>query len=133
MSQLRQQEEELQALGIDVAVVTFQSSPIAENYVRETKLTWPILIDETLQLYSAYGMERGRVWDVWGPATMGVYFKLMFKGRMPRKPAGDVHQLGGDILIDPQGTVRLHHIGTGPADRPTVESLLQIVQGERPA
>ncbi len=133
MSQLRQQEEELQALGIDVAVVTFQSSPIAENYVRETKLDWPILIDETLKLYSAYGMERGRVWDVWGPATMGVYFKLMFKGRMPHKPAGDVHQLGGDILIDPQGIVRLHHIGTGPADRPTIESLLEIVRGERPA
>ena len=122
MSQLRQQEQELQALDIDVAVVTFQSSPIAENYVRETKLDWPILIDDSLKLYSAYGMERGRVWDVWGPATMGVYFKLMFKGRMPRKPAGDVHQLGGDILIDPQGIVSLHHIGTGPADRPTIES-----------
>ena len=133
MSQLRQQEQELQALGIDVAVVTFQSSPIAENYVRETKLAWPILIDDSLKLYSAYGMHHGKVWDVWGPATMGVYFKLMFKGRMPRKPAGDVHQLGGDILIDPQGIVRLHHIGTGPADRPTIESLLEIVQGERPA
>ena len=133
MSQLRQREEELQGLGIDVAVVTFQSSPIAENYVRETKLDWPILIDDSLKLYSAYGMHHGRVWDVWGPATMGVYFKLMFKGRMPRKPAGDVHQLGGDILIDPQGIVRLHHIGTGPADRPTIESLLEIVRGERPA
>ena len=133
MSQLRQHEQELQSLGIDVAVVTFQSSPIAENYVRETKLDWPILIDETLKLYSAYGMHRGRVWDVWGPATIAVYSKLMFKGRMPRKPAGDVHQLGGDILIDPQGIVRLHHTGTGPADRPTIESLLQIVRGERPA
>lgn len=132
MSQLRQHEQELQSLGIDVAVVTFQSSPIAENYVRETKLDWPILIDETLKLYSAYGMHRGRVWDVWGPATIAVYSKLMFKGRMPRKPAGDVHQLGGDILIDPQGIVHLHHIGTGPADRPTIESLLQIVRGERP-
>ena len=133
MSQLRQQEEELQALGIDVAVVTFQSSPVAENYVRETKLAWPILIDESLTLYSAYGMERGRVWDVWGPATMGVYFKLMSKGRMPRKPAGDVQQLGGDILIDPRGIVSIHHVGTGPADRPTIESILEIVRGERPA
>ena len=133
MSQLRQREEDLQALGIDVAVVTFQSSPIAENYVRETKLDWPILIDESLALYSAYGMHHGRVWDVWGPATIGVYFKLMFKGRMPRKPAGDVNQLGGDVLIDPQGIVRLHHIGTGPADRPEIESMLEIVRGERPA
>jgi hypothetical protein len=128
VSQLRQQEQELQTLNIDVAVVTFQSSPIAENYVRETKLSWPILIDESLKLYSAYGMHHGRVWDVWGPATIGVYFKLMFKGQMPRKPAGDVNQLGGDILIDPEGIVRLHHIGTGPADRPAIESLLEIVR-----
>jgi hypothetical protein len=31
------------------------------------------------------------------------------------------------VLIDPGGTVHLHHIGTGPADRPTVEALLNRI------
>jgi hypothetical protein len=41
---------------------------------------------------------------------------------------GDVVQLGGDILIDPGGYVRLHHVGKSPADRPTVKSILGVVR-----
>ncbi|HSH13152.1 MAG TPA: SelL-related redox protein, partial [Desulfurivibrionaceae bacterium] len=38
-----------------------------------------------------------------------------------------IHQRGGDVLIDPNGMVRLHHIGKGPADRPRVEDILRLV------
>jgi hypothetical protein len=54
--------------------------------------------------------------------------KLLLRGRKVRRPSGDVYQLGGDVLIDPSGIVRLHHVGSGPADRPTVHSLLQAVR-----
>ena len=36
-------------------------------------------------------------------------------------------QRGGDVLIDPDGIVRMHRVGKGPADRPGVERFLQIV------
>lgn len=128
MSQLRQHEEELKTLGVDVAVVSFQPTAIVENYVRDTKLSFPMLIDDSLKLYAAYGMEHGKGWDLWGPPAVWVYLKLMAQGKMPRKPAGDVTQLGGDILIDPEGIVRLHYVGSGPADRPSVESMLGVVR-----
>jgi alkyl-hydroperoxide reductase/thiol specific antioxidant family protein len=128
---LRQRETEIESLGLAVVVVTFQAGPLVEAYVRQTGLKWPILIDPTLSLYRACGMERGMWWDIWGPATMWTYFKLMARGRRPHGPAGDINQLGGDLLIDPNGTVRLHHIGKGPADRPSVESLLAAVRAER--
>ncbi|RQD79133.1 MAG: hypothetical protein D5S03_00985, partial [Desulfonatronospira sp. MSAO_Bac3] len=54
--------------------------------------------------------------------------KEALRGRLPRKSTGDVSQRGGDVLIDPGGTVRLHYIGKTPADRPGVESILKIVQ-----
>ena len=101
---------------------------MAEAYVRETELTWPLLVDNALSLYTAYGMERGGWWDIWGPASWGAYAKLLARGQKLKAPAGDVHQLGGDVLIDPQGIVRLHHIGNGPADRPAVERLLEVVR-----
>ena len=39
----------------------------------------------------------------------------------------DIMQRGGDVLIDPNGIVRMHHVGKGPADRPGVEMILKIV------
>ena len=101
---------------------------MVEAYVRETRMSWPILIDQSLTLYSAYGMHRGRVRDVLGPASVWIYAKLLARGRKPQSPSGDAFQLGGDVLVDPGGIVRLHHVGKGPADRPSVESILQVVR-----
>ena len=111
-----------------VAVVTFQAGPLVEAYVRETGLRWPILVDDGLSLYHAYGMEHGTWWYLWGPPSIWVYLKLMARGRWPKLPAGDVSQLGGDVLIDPTGIVRLLHVGNGPADRPAVDSILGVVR-----
>ncbi len=111
-----------------VVVVTFECGPLAQAYVRETELRWPLLIDESRALYSAYGMDHGRWWDIWGPASWWAYGKLLLRGRRLHRSDGDVNQLGGDVLIDPANMIRLHHVGSGPADRPSVSSLLKVVR-----
>ena len=65
---------------------------------------------------------------MWGPATLWTYAKLLLRGHRLQDSNGDVLQLGGDILIDPGGYVRLHHVGKSPADRPAVESMLRVVR-----
>jgi hypothetical protein len=74
-----------------------------------------------------YGMLTASFWDVWGFKTWLVYFKELLKGNKPMKSEGDIYQRGGDVIIDPEGVVRLHHIGEGPADRPSVEQILTVV------
>jgi hypothetical protein len=125
---LRQQEGDLKALGVQVAVVTFEAGPVVQAYARETNLSWPILIDASRSLYAAYGMERGRGWRMWGPHLWPAYIKLLVRGRKLHFPTDDVRQLGGDVLIDPAGIVRLRHISSGPADRPAVSSILQVLR-----
>ncbi len=124
-----QRADEIEALAIQVAVVTFEAGPLALAYVRQVQLNWPLLVDESRSLYTAYGMARGRWQDILGPASWWIYTKLLLRGRRLRSASGDVKQLGGDVLIDPSGIVRLHHVGSGPADRPSVDSLLQVVRG----
>lgn len=125
---MRQRQPELSTLGVTIVVVTFESSPMAEAYVRQTGLEWPVLVDTERTLYRAYGMLRGRAWDLYGPAAIWAYLRLMAKGRRLRRPGSDVTQLGGDVLVDPSGVVRLHHVGSGPADRPSVQQLLDVVR-----
>ena len=134
MSQLRHHQQEWDQWDVAVLVVTFQAGFMERAYVVETGLDWPLLVDESRGLYRAYGMERGRVWDVFGPRSLWAYLTLVLRGRRPKAATGDPLQLGGDVLVDPQGTVRRHHVGSGPADRPSVSSLLEIVRrtGKRP-
>jgi hypothetical protein len=126
---LRHHEKALEALGVAVLVVTFEAGLLARAYVEETRLPWPLVVDGSRTLYAAYGMLRGHAWDIWGPATWLAYARTLARGGTLRRATGDVSQLGGDVLIDPGGIVRVHHVGKGPADRPRVESLLAVIGG----
>lgn len=125
---MRQQEQTLDDLRVQVCVVTFDAGPLAMSYVRETRLTWPLLIDIDRSLYQAYGMTRGTWWKLFGPAAIGVYLKLLLRGRRLKRPGSDVHQLAGDVLIDSAGIVRFHYVGSGPADRPAIAELLRTIR-----
>lgn len=125
---MRQQEAELEALNVRVKVVAFDNDVMALAYVKETGLVWPMLLDSEQQLYKAYGMERGSWWDLYGPASIWKYLRLIFSGQRPGKPGSDWRQLGGDVLIDPEGIVRLHYVSGDPHDRPPVNAILAIVK-----
>jgi len=113
--------------NMKIAVVTFENDFFARSYAEETSLAWPLLVDDTRETYRKYGMLSASFWDIWGPKTWWAYLKEFIKGEKLRKSEGDVFQRGGDVLIDPNGIVVLHHIGVGPADRPAVESILEMV------
>ncbi|MCP4445242.1 MAG: redoxin domain-containing protein [Myxococcales bacterium] len=125
---MRQREQELADRGASVLVVSFEAGPMAKTYVEDTKLGWPVVIDEGRSLYRAYGMLRGTWWNVWGPRTWLVCARLLLRGRRVRPSEADPYQLGGDVLIDPDGIVRLHHVGSGPAHRPRVSEILRRVR-----
>ncbi len=117
----------MQRRNTKVVVVTFEAGFLAQQYVTETQLSWPLLIDESQATYQSYGMLSASFWDIWGPKTWLVYARELFKGAKLQQSAGDIYQRGGDVLIDPDGMVRLHHVGDGPADRPAVELILNMI------
>jgi hypothetical protein len=123
---LQQRQAELDVLAIDVMVVTFEIDVVARQYA--AGLPWPVLLDGTRELYRAYGMARESFWNVWGPASWWGFIKLLVRGRRLHLPTGDVYQMGGDVLIDPQGIVRRHYISRYPLDRPSVDSLLAVAR-----
>lgn len=109
-------------------VVTFDSEAAARNYVRATGLTWPLLLDTAKAQFAAYGMTRGSWWSIYSPASIWKYLRLMAKGQKPGRPGEDWRQLGGDILIDPDRIIRMHHLSESPHDRPSVQSILDTVR-----
>lgn len=114
-------------MNLKVVVITFENDFFARSYVADTTLTWPLLIDETHQIYQGYGMLKASFLDVWGIKSWAVYLRELYRGQKLTSSKADIYQRGGDVLIDPGGIVRLHHIGQGPADRPAVKSILTKV------
>lgn len=131
LSQLRRHTEELEELRTAVAVVTFEAGFLAQAYVEDSALPWPLLVDEERILYHGYDMLEASFWDVWGPKTWWAYAREIWKGTKLKESEGDVNQRGGDVLIDPDGVVRLHHVGDGPADRPSVDKILSTIRKDR--
>jgi len=127
VSQLRHQQERLDELKIQVKIVAFDRDAMAGSYVEETKLPWPLLLDTKRELYAGYGMERGSLWCVANPIAVARYVGLMLRGQKSGKPGSDIFQLGGDVLIDPLGIVRMHHASEGPHDRPSTDAIFDLV------
>ena len=124
---MRDHEEEFRRRNVRIVVITFEGDFLARAYVEDHSLAWPLLVDGTRETYRAYGMLSASFLDVWSPKTVWAYLKEFLKGERTRKSKGDIYQRGGDVLIDPEGIVSLHYVGAGPADRPTVESILRRI------
>ena len=114
--------------NVKVAIVTFEQSWRAEAYAKETGIDWPILMDPTHHLYTAYKMERGSRLKVMGVANWLGYLKLIFRGRRVRKPTDDIYQLGGDVLIDEKKLILYHFVSDRPIDRPSVTTLKAMIE-----
>lgn len=84
------------------------------QYVEDSGFVWPLLVDEKRELYRGYGMLAASFWDIWGPKNWWAYLKDVLYGQKLQRSQGDSSQRGGDVLIDPTGMVRLHHVGEGP-------------------
>jgi len=129
--QLQQYETDLESRDVKVVVVTFEAGFLARAYIEDTGLRWPLLIDTKRELYRAYDMLEAGFLDIWGPGTWWAYLKEFARGRLPKKSEGDISQRGGDVLVDPGGIVRLHHVGQGPGDRPSARSILGALDREQ--
>ena len=129
--QLQQHSNELAKLRIEILIVTFENAMRTRDYVLETRWPWPVVLDETRSLYYIYGMGRSKLRHLWGWRTMRAYFDEARRGRWPRWPVSDTSQQGGNVLIDPDGTIQFVHVGRGPGDRPSVENIFSRVQATR--
>jgi len=125
---LWQQKADFAQLNIKVIVITFEPVQRLAFPVEKETMDFPYYVDEEKKLYKYYGLFKAGFWDLWGPRTWLTYAHLLLKGRKIVKSASDIYQRGGDVLIDPHGVIRLHHIGRGPADRPDPSLICRFVK-----
>jgi AhpC/TSA antioxidant enzyme len=112
----------------EVVVVCFSAPGYVAAYQRGRLQPMTVLVDDARASYRAYGFGRGSVRKVWGLRTWRAYARLLRAGRRLRRPTEDTLQLGGDVVVDREGTISYLFRSADPDDRPSVDDLLGAVR-----
>ena len=105
-------------------MVSFEPLERLGEFMAQYNVPFEGLADPERAAYAAFGLGRGAVAQVYGPAVWLSYVKLLLAGQRAAPIAGDTLQLGGDFLLDAEGRLLLSHPSRNPTDRPTVETIL---------
>jgi len=87
-----------------------------------------MLADPERKAYEAFALKRLSWFQVFSPAALMLYLKLLRSGMKQAGYEGDdIYQSGGDFLIDRKGNILFAHRSQDPADRPAVARLIMAI------
>jgi len=126
---VRDRYDQLTAMGgRALFVVHDEPASIRKQLLAGIDPPFPILVDEARTSYQAWGMSRARWARIWlDPAVWRAYARLLRSGERLSKGGQDALQLGGDFVVDPNGTI-VYSRPQQRDDRPPVGELLKIVR-----
>lgn len=124
---MAEQLEAFQSLSAEVVVVSFVKTARLKQYLSMKPWPFRVFADPDRAAYHAFGLESATSWQMLRPSVIWKYLKLIARGRMPKSAQEDVHQLGGDFVLDAEGRIVFAYRSADPADRPSVAMLLDAV------
>lgn len=125
--QLQSALPEFAQATISIALVTFEQGYWLDRWRETTQINFPILLDPQKNLYQAFGLQRS-IRRTWNLPTLWFYAKKIMRGEKLIATGGDLHQLGGDFILDQHGQVILAYYSHDPTDRPKPDILLQSIR-----
>lgn len=124
---MRQNQAEFDQRGVAIAVVSFAEPMKLLQYQQSHRWPFIMLADPQRRAYEAFALKRLTWFQVFSPAALKLYWKLLRGGmRQERYEGDDIYQSGGDFLLDREGNVLFAHRSQNPADRPAVALLLTV-------
>ncbi len=113
--------------------MTFSDPKYLRAYRARTGWPYPILVDVERTLYRRFGYGRGSLGRVYGWAVLRRYWRILRRDglRAYHLATEDTLQLGGNVVIGPDGLVSWVYRGSGPDDRPPPEQIIAEVEKAR--
>ena len=128
-----QVSERRSELDARLACVTFAEKRLLAAFEREVGLDVELYGDPDREAYAALGFGRASLARVWLDLRVWArYAALLAGGRRPRAPEQDTLQLGGDVVLDPEGRIGWIYRSRGPEDRPSVDELISALRAAAP-
>lgn len=122
--------DEIQAAGADLTLIGQLTPKHAAHFRRRQGIELPVLADNDRASYKAAGAKMGSIGELIGPKVVakGALTTLQ-TGRFQTRTIGHPAQLGGAMLIAPDGTVAWSHMSKDAGDNASPEEIVEAVRG----
>ncbi len=119
--------KDIEAAGGHIVAVTQGEPQQAQALCDRFQVPFPCLADPRRSSYKAFGLKRGSMVQVLGPAIFWRGLQAARKGHFIEKVVGDAFQLPGTFIIDGEGVVRYARYAAHAADHPAIGELVEAL------
>ena len=128
MEGIKREVDQFRRLGCQVVMVAYSLVETASSWVQSCGFDYPFAVDTERALYTSLGLPRSVL--VWTIPALVKYAEQLRAGvkLLPSGKGDDIHQMGGDFIVDSSGKLAYIYRGKTSYDRPTVNNLLATLK-----
>lgn len=126
--QLHRARSEIEASGAELVLIGQATPRHAAHFRRRQEIDFPVLADDDRRSYKAAGAKIATANELVGPKVLarGVMTSLR-TGQVQGRTVGHPAQLGGAMVITPDGAIAWSHMSEDASDNaPPVEIVAQL-------
>jgi peroxiredoxin len=127
VAQLREHEQSFRDKGAALAAIGLGDRNFARMFREETDITFPLLIDETLQAYRVAELKSANLLHLLRSDNAAARKRARSGGHRQHKLGQNPFQLGGSFVIGPGNVDRFAHLSQTFGDNATVSALLEAL------
>ena len=121
--------EQFEAAGARLVLIGQATPGQAARFRRRQGLHLPVLADDKRESYKAAGAKKANASELVGPKVIAKGALATVRSRqLQTRPIGDPAQLGGALVITPDGTVAWSHMSEDASDNAGPREILSALR-----
>ena len=125
--QVHRVRQEIQERGANLAIVGNGAPPFARAFRESLGLEVPLYTDPSLETYRALALHRGLARTLLNARTWSHAVRALAGGFFQGRTRGDLLQLGGVVVLHPNGTVAYRYASAEAGDHPPIAEILSVL------
>jgi peroxiredoxin len=138
--EVHKKRNKFEKADVELAVIGHGTPAHARDFIELQNVDLRVLVDPDREVYKLAGAKVGTLGEVIGPKQIWRGFKATVGSRLKQgsiavhqgKIIGHAAQLGGVLVIAPDGSVRYAHLSEESGDNPPVREVLAAARAIRP-
>jgi hypothetical protein len=124
---LRDAKASFDALGANIAAIGLGGMEYARHFREDTKIDFPLLVDEDNQVHKAAGLGKANILHVFRRDNAGARKRASFAGFRQYKLGKNPFQLGGSFVFGPGNVDHFAHVSATFGDNASMKDILAAV------
>jgi AhpC/TSA antioxidant enzyme len=124
---LREYEQKFKDKGATLAAVGLGDAHYARAFREETRIKFPLLIDEQREAYRALGLKKASLLHIFRKDNALARKRAKAGGHRQHRLGKDPFQLGGSFVFGPGNVDYLVHISETFGDNASPESIVEAI------